>query len=101
MIYFINHSRKKGEWDLKAHSPWKRYIDNEYILYFKNKKITPDSPGNIHFGYVGSLLFSQEILVMGAGFYQIYTDKQEGKSPDSKNGVLLSTPLEMILMIQK
>ena len=30
-----------------------------------------DDPGNINFGYVGAVLFSEEILCLGAGVNQI------------------------------
>ena len=40
---------------------------------FRGKRLRNDDPGNIHFGYVGSVMFPLWILRVGAGAYQIYS----------------------------
>jgi len=78
VYYFYNHSKKNGKWDLKNHKPWNNYDYEKDKIKFKGLKLRHDDPGNIHFGYVGSVLFSIKTLVKGAGAYQIYTDEKDG-----------------------
>lgn len=67
--YFINESKTGGLWDLKNRKEWK-IGDKDYYVFF-GFKLRKDDPGNIHFGYVGSLLFEEKTLKLGAGLYQI------------------------------
>ena len=68
--YFYNNSKTKGAWDLKNQG-WKLSSEDWYV--FKGKKLRQDDPGNIHFGYVGAVMFPLGILRAGAGVYQIYS----------------------------
>ncbi len=44
----------------------------------ERKKLSDDI-GNIHFGYVGSVLFRKTTLCAGAGMYQIYSGTSDWK----------------------
>ena len=71
-IYFAKEVKGGGEWDLKTQ--WSILIGqktNVYKYKYKNKLLRADDPGNIHFGFVGSVLFSQMALCIGAGAYQV------------------------------
>lgn len=69
--YFYNNSKSGGSWDLKGLKGWKLSKGDWFV--FKGKKLRNDDPGNIHFGYVGSVMFPVKILRAGAGVYQIYS----------------------------
>lgn len=68
--YFYNNSKTGGLWDLK-NKGWKLSAGDWYV--FKGRRLRGDDPGNIHFGYVGSVMFPLWILRAGAGVYQIYS----------------------------
>lgn len=70
--YFYNNSKTGGAWDLKNSNGWKLSKGDWFV--FKGKKMRKDDPGNIHFGYVGSVMFPVQILRAGAGVYQIYSN---------------------------
>ena len=69
--FFYNKVKSKGDWDLKRKKVWK--LDEENTEYkYGNKRLTRnDDVGNVHFGYVGMVLFSKKLLCAGAGLYQI------------------------------
>ena len=70
---FYKLVRTDGKWDLKAQ--WDtRSISISKQIQYHNKKMDYDDPGNLHFGFVGCVLFSKTVLVAGAGIYQIKTD---------------------------
>lgn len=68
--YFYNNSKTGGIWDLK-NKGWELSAGDWYE--FKGRRLRGDDPGNIHFGYVGSVMFPSGILRAGAGAYQIYS----------------------------
>ena len=67
-ILFVCNVETNGVWDLKN---TQFYKGKQFI--FHNKIYSAEDLGNIHFGYVGSLLFPKGILHLGAGIYQIYS----------------------------
>ena len=69
--YFIGKVRTGGDWDLKSQSDWDLSKDKEYV--YNGTAIRSDESGNIHFGYVGSVIFDAEMLQAGAGIYQIFS----------------------------
>ena len=71
VFYFIGKVRTGGDWDLKSQSDWDLSKDKEYV--YNGTAIRSDEPGNIHFGYVGSVIFDAEMLQAGAGIYQIFS----------------------------
>lgn len=74
---FIGLVKSGGEWDLKVKKEWK-LKEKECFLYNGKKKLSDDI-GNIHFGYVGSVLFRKTTLCAGAGMYQIYSGTSDWK----------------------
>ena len=68
--YFIGKVRTGGDWELKSQSDWGLSKDKEYV--YNGTAIRSDEPGNIHFGYVGSVIFDAEMFQAGAGIYQIF-----------------------------
>ena len=53
--------------------------NGDYYIYnnnkFKLKNLTEEEIGNMHFGYVASVLFSRRLMHFGAGMYKIVSDK--------------------------
>ena len=78
--FFLNQVRTGGEWDFKNRKDWA--LDPNKVYIYNGKKLKHDDIGNIHFGYVGRVLFSEEILCIGAGLYQLL-DNPSGWSIDS------------------
>lgn len=69
IIHFYKNVTDGGSLDIKLQDEWKF---EEGQLYSFNKKILRyDDPGNINFGYVGAVIFSENILCFGAGMNQI------------------------------
>lgn len=75
--YFYNNSKSGGAWDLKRLRNWQLAKGDWFV--FRGKKLRNDDPGNIHFGYVGSVMFPVNILRAGAGVYQIYSGTSSWK----------------------
>ena len=75
--YFYNNSKNGGSWDLKRLPSWKLSKGDWFV--FRGKRLRNDDPGNIHFGYVGSVMFPVHILRAGAGVYQIYSGTSRWK----------------------
>ena len=75
--YFYNNSKNGGSWDLKRLPSWKLSKGDWFV--FRGKRLRNDDPGNIHFGYVGSVMFPVHILRAGAGVYQIYSGTSKWK----------------------
>ena len=65
VLKFGNNVRTGHEWDLKN----AEFGDSIYI--YKGEYVYGTDIGNIHFGYVGKAIFSEPILLQGAGAYQI------------------------------
>ncbi|GHU82635.1 hypothetical protein AGMMS50284_4840 [Clostridia bacterium] len=74
LVYFYKKVKNKGDWDLKMKKEWQLKSSSDYFV-FMGKKIASDAPGNIHFGFVGSVLIPGDILRVGAGLYQLYIGK--------------------------
>ena len=75
---FYNKVKSGGDWDFKVQKKWKLKSGYKY-LYRESKKKKKyfkrnDDIGNVHYGFVGSALFSKFTLCAGAGAYQVYTD---------------------------
>ncbi len=74
---FISLVKTGGKWDFKNQNSWKLKSGNYYT--FMGSKVTVADIGNIHFGYVGSVIFSSKTLCLGAGIYQIYSKTSSWK----------------------
>lgn len=68
-VYFYNNVKDGGALDIKLQDEWK--FEEGKTYYYNGKELRYDDPGNINFGYVGAVLFSETILCCGAGFNQI------------------------------
>ena len=60
-----------GKWDLKNQKSWKLSKKNHFK--FHGRIIDSQDVGNIHFGFVGSVVFKAVTLCTGAGIYQIFS----------------------------
>lgn len=69
IIYFYNNVKDGGDLDLKLQDDWK--FDNDKWYKYYDFYLRYDDPGNINFGYVGAVLFSETVLCAGAGANQI------------------------------
>lgn len=69
--YFYKKVKTKGDWDLKNNKSWG--LKKGYRYKYNKKYFRHDDIGNIHFGFVGSVLFPTGVLQAGAGAYQIYS----------------------------
>ena len=68
-LYFLEKVRTGGEWDLKNQETLQALKGKKLIYHGQEMRF--DDPGNIHFGYISHLLFSDTFALMGAGLYQI------------------------------
>ena len=67
--YFYENVNDGGDLDIKLQDEW---AFREGVKYtFQGRELRADDPGNINFGYVGAVLFPEEMLCMGAGLNQI------------------------------
>lgn len=69
-FYFIEQVKPDGDWDFKAQQDWGLVAGNTYI--YDSEEFAFDDIGNIHYGFVGAVLFSEDILLMAGGAVQIY-----------------------------
>ena len=77
---FTKKVKNNGAWDLKRKKKWQpKTYKAKYFKYYRYKKIEAQDVGNIHFGYVGAVLFSRTTLCAGAGMYQIYSRNSKWK----------------------
>lgn len=65
--YFAQRVRSGGIWDYKS------YMGASTLYYMEDLRENMDGEtiGNFHYGYVGSAVFSADILKSAAGFYQL------------------------------
>lgn len=70
-LFFVNNVRNGGDWDYKVlvglNTPYYCNMKNYYGVY------TGEQIGNMHYGTVGSYLFTPTVLKASAGLYQIYS----------------------------
>ena len=70
-VYFVDKVKPGGEWDFKSQSSWN--LDANTTYSYNGIELRYDDIGNIHYGYVGRVLYNQNILLMAGGFVQIFT----------------------------
>ena len=68
-IYFYAKVKDGGDWDIKLQKEWK--FEKGVTYTYQGKVLRWDDPGNIHFGYVGAVVFTEEAICLGAGLNQI------------------------------
>ena len=69
VTYFLLNVRGGGPLDIKLQDEWK-FEDGKTYVYL-DQVLRYDDPGNINYGYVGAVLFPEEVLCAGAGGYQV------------------------------
>lgn len=78
---FVSKVKSGGDWDLKAKKKWKpsTYDAKSFKYTFNETKYTmyAQDIGNMHFGYVGAVVFSKTTLCVGAGMYQVISKTSE------------------------
>lgn len=60
-----------GAWDFKSQEEWD--LNNNASYLFNGTILRYDDIGNIHYGFVGRVIFSEEILLLAGGVVQIRT----------------------------
>ena len=65
-VYYYLKVTDGGDWDIKRTNEWKFEKGVTYV--YQGVELRMDDPGNIHFGYVGAVIFSEEFVCFGAGF---------------------------------
>ena len=69
--YFVNKVRPNGDWDFKSQDGWSLNPNTKYI--YNGEELRFDDIGNIHYGYVGRVLFDTDTLLQAGGAVQILT----------------------------
>ena len=69
-MFFVEKVKPGGEWDLKSHDDWPLEAGQSYV--YNGVEYSFDDIGNIHYGYVGRVLFSEDVLLIAGGLVQIY-----------------------------
>ena len=64
-MYYYVKVKDGGDWDIKLQDEWKFEKGKTYV--YQGRVMRWDDPGNIHFGYVGAILFHEEVVCFGAG----------------------------------
>ena len=64
-IYYYVKVTDAGDWDIKRTDEWKFEEGKTYV--YQGVEMRMDDPGNIHFGYLGAILFHEEFVCFGAG----------------------------------
>lgn len=64
-IYYYVKVTDDGDWDIKVQDEWKFQEGKTYV--YQGVELRMDDPGNIHFGYVGAVVFPEEFVCFGAG----------------------------------
>ena len=68
-MYFKEKVQSGGDWDLKVQESWNLKPDVTYV--YNGKLLRYDDIGNIHYGFVGRVLFQENTLLIGGGYAQI------------------------------
>ena len=71
-LFFEKNVRNNGEWDIKRNPDWN--LNKNAIYIYHGIVLRYDDIGNIHYGYVGRVLFSEQVLLTAAGMYQAKDD---------------------------
>jgi len=82
-VYFVGKVKTGGAWDYKA--TLGGATTYSVMIGSSQFYITGEDIGNIHFGYVGRVIFTGEQLKYGAGFAQLYSNITYGQSCSGLN----------------
>jgi len=75
-LTFYRNAKNYGAWDLKRQKAWQPAKGDWFV--FRGQTLRSDDPGNILFGYVGSVMFPVAVLHAGAGIYHLQIGKATG-----------------------
>ncbi len=64
-LYYYVKVTDRGDWDIKVTDEWA--FEDGVTYTYRGKVLRMDDPGNIHFGYLGAMLFTEEFICFGAG----------------------------------
>ena len=67
--FFVNKVKPGGDWDFKSQDDWALDSSKKYL--YNGIELRYDDIGNIHYGYVGRVLFSESVLLIAGGGIQI------------------------------
>ena len=70
MMYFVENVKPGGKWDFKSQAEWS--LNPDVIYIYNGNELRYDDIGNIHYGYVGHVLFSEQALLQAGGLVQVY-----------------------------
>ncbi len=70
-LFFMENVKPGGAWDFKAQDDWG--LNNKTSYIYNNTVLRYDDIGNMHYGYVGRIVYSKEILLFMGGFVQVCT----------------------------
>ena len=68
-VCYYKRVTDKGIWDIKRTDEWKFEEGKTYV--YRGVEMRMDDPGNIHFGYIGAVLFDVEFVCFGAGMNNV------------------------------
>jgi len=73
MFWFKEQVDHKADWDIKRSAPWEKSVGTTYPgahdaqVYFNGEYITPETLGNLLYGYAGSAAWiSEDMLILGS-----------------------------------
>ncbi len=69
-LYFVDMVKPGGDWDFKSKADWGLVPGKIYV--YDGKDFLYDDIGNIHYGFVGRVLFSEDMLLMAGGVVQVF-----------------------------
>ena len=70
VTYFVDKVKPGGDWDFKSQEDWS--LDSDTTYAYNGVELRYDDIGNIHYGYVGRVIFSSNMLLFSGGEVQIY-----------------------------
>ena len=71
VLHFYQNVKPGGAWDFKSQEEWD--LNNNASYLFHGTILRYDDIGNIHYGFVGRVIFSEETLLLAGGVVQIWT----------------------------
>ena len=75
VTYFVDKVKPGGDWDFKSQEDWA--LDSNTTYAYNGTELRYDDIGNIHYGYVGRVIFSSYMLLFAGGAVQIYAGRSD------------------------
>ena len=80
-LFFASKVNTGQEWDLKSSQEWN--LDPNIVYLYNGTELRYDDIGNIHYGYVGRSVFSENLLLSMGGAVQIIAGNSKWKFSNS------------------